>query len=562
MGNQAIAPFEETSLGRVRESLDLLETDLAKLIASMGDAAQRVHTGIGLSSGSLEKIRRQSEDLSTVARSANDDARQLAIATQELAASSDEIGRQIHAAGELTAKATAAGTEAGDSIQRLNTSSTEIGTIIGLIVKIAKQTQLLALNATIEAARAGDAGRGFAVVASEIKTLSIETQKAADDIRRRVGQLQNDAHASGDALTRISSVIHEVQPLYSGIAAAVQQQIGTAQAISENAATTSNFIDGVSTGAGEIREATEAATRESHEVDQSGRAAAELANKLRRNLSIFLRQTEIGDRRQSDRLPCELAVSMEGTAASKTVDIGSGGVLVQRQANGQMNPDIGRRVMIDIAEIGRVRAETVNRSDLGIHLKFVEMDAPTQAALEKKILAIMDENRDYIERAKKAGSEISHCFEQLIESRRITPAILFDNDYVPIAGTDPQQYRTHYLDIFDEMLPPIQERLLSSDQRMVFAIAIDRNGYIPVHNAKYSQPQRPGDLAWNVPNSRNRRIFDDRAGLCAARSVRPYLIQSYPRDMGNGVMVLMKEIDVPIRVLGRHWGGFRMAYKM
>jgi methyl-accepting chemotaxis protein len=253
---------------------------------------------------------------------------------------------------------------------------------------------------------------------------------------------------------------------------------------------------------------------------------------------------------------------MEGMAASKTVDISSGGVLVQRQANGQMNPDIGRRLMIDIAEIGRVRAETVNRSDLGIHLKFVEMDAPTQAALEKKILAIMDESRDYIERAKKAGSEITHCFEQLIESKRITAAILFDNDYVPIAGTDPQQYRTHYLDIFDEVLPPIQERLLSSDQRMVFAIAIDRNGYIPVHNAKYSQPQRPGDLAWNVPNSRNRRIFDDRAGLCAARSVRPYLIQSYPRDMGNGVMVLMKEIDVPIRVLGRHWVGFRMAYKM
>jgi methyl-accepting chemotaxis protein len=52
------------------------------------------------------------------------------------------------------------------------------------------------------------------------------------------------------------------------------------------------------------------------------------------------------------------------------------------------------------------------------------------------------------------------------------------------------------------------------------------------------------------------------SALCAARSVRPYLIQSYPRDMGNGVMVLMKEIDVPIRVLGRHWGGFRMAYKM
>jgi methyl-accepting chemotaxis protein len=115
--------------------------------------------------------------------------------------------------------------------------------------------------------------------------------------------------------------------------------------------------------------------------------------------------------------------------------------------------------------------------------------------------------------------------------------------------------------VLEEALPAIQERLLASDARMVFSIAIDRNGYVPVHNRQYSQLQRPGDPAWNIPNCRNRRIFDDRAGLCAARSARPYLIQSYPRDMG-GVIVMMKEIDAPIRVMGKHWGGFRMAYKM
>jgi methyl-accepting chemotaxis protein len=82
-----------------------------------------------------------------------------------------------------------------------------------------------------------------------------------------------------------------------------------------------------------------------------------------------------------------------------------------------------------------------------------------------------------------------------------------------------------------------------------------------VHNAIYSQPQRRGDVAYNTVHSRNRRIFDDRAGLSAARNVRPYLIQNYPRDMGNGVVVLMQEIDAPIRVFGKHWGGFRTAYR-
>jgi methyl-accepting chemotaxis protein len=95
---------------------------------------------------------------------------------------------------------------------------------------------------------------------------------------------------------------------------------------------------------------------------------------------------------------------------------------------------------------------------------------------------------------------------------------------------------------------------------MIFCNVVDRNGYLPVHNRKYSQPQRPDDVNWNIANSRNRRFFDNRTGLAAARNTRPYLIQANPRDMGNGTIVLVKEIDSPIRVLGKPWGGFRTAY--
>ena len=50
--------------------------------------------------------------------------------------------------------------------------------------------------------------------------------------------------------------------------------------------------------------------------------------------------------------------------------------------------------------------------------------------------------------------------------------------------------------------------------------------------------------------------------MAAGQNTRSYLIQSYARDMGNGLTVMMREIDVPIRVRGRHWGGFRTAYKL
>jgi methyl-accepting chemotaxis protein len=150
----------------------------------------------------------------------------------------------------------------------------------------------------------------------------------------------------------------------------------------------------------------------------------------------------------------------------------------------------------------------------------------------------------------------------MIKSGKVTAEMMFDNHYEPIAGTNPLQYHKPYVPILEQEIWPIQEPLLEADSRMVFCGAVDRNAYLPVHNKKYSHPQRPGEVEWNTANSRNKRIFDDRAGLSAARSTRPYLIQYYPRDMGGGNIFMMWEIDAPIRVLGRHWGGFRMGYRI
>ena len=198
----------------------------------------------------------------------------------------------------------------------------------------------------------------------------------------------------------------------------------------------------------------------------------------------------------------------------------------------------------------------------GAVARFEPPDAKLAEAIEDKLWSIREENVEAVTRALEVGAELTKIFEQGLASGAVTLDDLFDTNYIEIAGSNPVQYRTRFLDWADRVLPPVQEAFLARDQRMAFCAMVDRNGYLPVHNKIYSQPQRPGDVAWNTANSRNRRIFNDPAGLAAGQNQRSYLIQSYARDMGNGNTVMMREIDVPVRVRGRHWGGFRTAYKL
>ena len=167
----------------------------------------------------------------------------------------------------------------------------------------------------------------------------------------------------------------------------------------------------------------------------------------------------------------------------------------------------------------------------------------------------------FIETMQATARKISEAFEQGVRDRRISLTDLFKEAYQPIAGTNPQQHTTRYCAFTDQVLPQFQEPNLSLDPRVAFCVCIDRNGYIATHNNKVSHPQG-ADPVWNNANCRNRRIFADRTGLAAGRNTRPFLLQTYRRDMGGGQYIMMKDVSAPIIVEGRHWGGLRLGYRI
>jgi methyl-accepting chemotaxis protein len=160
----------------------------------------------------------------------------------------------------------------------------------------------------------------------------------------------------------------------------------------------------------------------------------------------------------------------------------------------------------------------------------------------------------------ETAKRIAAVFESAILRGEITEGQLFDERYREIPGTNPKQHLTEYVEFTDRALPPIQDPLQRSDPRIIFCVAWSRGGYLPTHNPNYRQPQGK-DPMWNAAHCRNRRLFKDRAVQKVARNTKPFLLQTYRRDMGGGNFMLMKDLSSPIWVRGRHWGAFRIGYR-
>jgi methyl-accepting chemotaxis protein len=238
--------------------------------------------------GSSGQTSQRAKGIVQASQGASTSVENAAVATRQMSDSAAEIGQQIAQTGDAVRNAVTKVQVTNDEFAGLSNSAQKIGDVVKLIQEISGQTNLLALNATIEAARAGAAGRGFAVVAAEVKSLALQTGKAAEEVIGQIQAVQVSTEGAIKAVGGIEECIGEINAYASAVAASIGQQSAATVEISHNVASAAQETGKITAVLGEVADAA-VATRTSAEIVLAASESVEGAvESLRREVEDFL----------------------------------------------------------------------------------------------------------------------------------------------------------------------------------------------------------------------------------------------------------------------------------
>lgn len=183
--------------------------------------------------------------------------------------------------------------------------------------------------------------------------------------------------------------------------------------------------------------------------------------------------------------------------------------------------------------------------------------AQSRASAAALAEGLAPQEKEMLGHALDFAKKVEGAMDTWINTKEVTPERLFSGLYFPIPNTDPPKFNTDWDRLADRDVQAIEEAVLAKAATIVFAVLVDKHGYLPTHNLRYSQPLS-GNPAADLVNNRTKRIFNDKTGILAARSTAPFLIQRYQRDTGEQ----MVDLSVPVYVRDQHWGAVRIGYRL
>ena len=202
--NSFIAYLQEL-MGQVGMSAQAISSASRQIAGGNLDLSSRTEE----QSASIVETAASMEELTSTVRQNADNA----VQANQLASQASDVARE----GAMVVNSVV------NTMDKINTSSSKVVDIIGVIDGIAFQTNILALNAAVEAARAGEQGRGFAVVAGEVRNLASRSAQAAQEIKKLIEESVNNIEQGSELVRKAGTTMDGLMERVEGVTVLISE---------------------------------------------------------------------------------------------------------------------------------------------------------------------------------------------------------------------------------------------------------------------------------------------------------------------------------------------------